>query len=61
MNTSDDIKEVSIKFPTWKEIASEYCKNELGLETSNSILAIINSKFDLIQSLIDSNHPAIHI
>lgn len=59
MNTSDDVKEASIKFPTWKEIASEYCKNELGSETSNSILAIINSKFELIQSLIDSNHPAI--
>jgi hypothetical protein len=59
MNTSDDAKEVSIKFPTWKEIASEYSKNELGSETTDSILDIVNSKFELIQSLIDSNHPAI--
>lgn len=59
MNNPNDVKEVSIKFPTWKEIASEYSKNELGLETSNSITAIINSKFELIQSLIESNHPAI--
>jgi hypothetical protein len=59
MNTSNDVKEVSIKFPTWKEIASEYSKNELGSDTSDSILAIINSKFELIQNLIESNHPAI--
>ena len=59
MNTSDDVKEVSIKFPTWKEIAGEYSKIELGSETSDSILAIIDSKFELIHSLIDSNHPAI--
>ena len=59
MNISDATKAVSIKFPTWKEIASSYCKNELGPETSDSIIAIIDSKFELIQNLIDSNHPAI--
>lgn len=59
MNISDDMNEVSIKFPSWKEIANEYCKCELGTETSHSIITIIDSKFELIQSLIDSNHPAV--
>jgi hypothetical protein len=59
MNSDKDQKEISIKFPTWKEIASEYSKNELGFETSENIISIINSKFELIQNLIETNHPAV--
>ena len=59
MSSDIDQKEISLKFPTWKEIAIEYSKNELGSETSENIISIINSKFELIQNLIETNHPAI--
>lgn len=59
MNSNNDQRELILKFPTWKEIAIEYAKTELGLETSDSIIEIINSKFELIQDLIETNHPAL--
>jgi len=59
MNSDKDQKEILIKFPTWKEIAIEYSQCELGSETSENIAAIISSKFELIQNLIETNHPAI--
>jgi hypothetical protein len=59
MNSVNEQKEISLKFPTWKEIALEYSKNDLGQETSEVINSMINSKFDLVQSLIESQHPAI--
>lgn len=59
MNSSFDDKEITLKFPSWKEIAVEYSKNELGTETSETLISIMNSKFELIQNLIDTNHPAV--
>lgn len=59
MNSLNEQKEISLKFPSWKEIVVEYSKNELGLETSETLMSIVNSKFELIQNLIESNHPAV--
>ncbi len=59
MNSFNDQKEISLKFPSWKEIALEYSKKELGSETSETLLSIVNSKFELIQNLIETNHPAV--
>lgn len=59
MNSDFDNKDVSIKFPNWKEITSEYSKRELNKDASLALQSIMNSKFELIQNLIDTHHPAI--
>jgi hypothetical protein len=59
MNTSKDQRETSLKFPTWKELAFEYSKSELGSDTPNIVVNTIDAKFELINTLIETNHPAI--
>jgi hypothetical protein len=59
MSTQNYQKDISSKFPTWKEIAIEYSKNNLDSKTSEIVHSTINSKFELVQNLIDSQHPAV--
>ena len=59
MSHFNNQKEISLKFPSWKEVVIEYSKKELGSETSETLISIVNSKFELIQNLIETSHPAV--
>lgn len=59
MSSQNDQKDISLKFPTWKEVALEYSKNNFDTQTFEIVQSIIASKFELVQNLIDTQHPAV--
>ena len=49
MSHFNNQKEISLKFPSWKEVVIEYSKKELGSETSETLISIVNSKNETVK------------